>query len=354
MDHRLIRNAHVEVTPRMTPKGLIAHTIINNDIEYDFGHDSRVSKALTVMSPRDLSDRLTGGHYFFVEKDLVDFRAGNYNGFVQSDDSIANLIDVLGIERTSEFGRVSRTIKGNTLSSKYVLATKWSTDGLQVPGYAEGGDFNSQLLFTWNPFMKNVNTFFQLVRLICDNGMVGLATFLNRKIPLVNRWEEHLDIANRQIQNKVQAVAIKRLEQMGTERATVGELQQIHSHAASRHDRMLKSGQSALEIERLARILQITDPRRHLAGVYRSSVFEDKRMSDQMPAHLTTFDAYNIATELRSHTREFDKSTNLALDRFSNRIVFDRKNLIGVSSRVGLPAVSSFSDPNAAFFGVMH
>ena len=355
MNFEMIRNASVEITPRTASNGVVAVASINDKYEHVFDSTSRVSKALAVMSPKDLSARMAGGHYFFIENDLIDFRPGMYNGFIQTDDSIAQLIEHIGVIDYSGIRKGLRTIKGNTISTKHALGAVWSDHGITVPGYREGGEFVSQLLFMWNPFGKNVNTFFQLTRLLCENGMVGLATFLNRKIPLINRWEEHLDMANRQIQNKVQAVATRRLEQMGTERATLDELNQLYKHAAIRHEHSLKRvGERQLATERLERIIQIVNPANHLAGVYRANVFGDRKLSAQVPGHLTTFDAYNVATELRSHSEGNDKSTDLALDRFSNRILFDRKDLIGVSAFASAPALSSFSDPDAAFFGLMH
>ena len=50
---------------------------------------------------------------------------------------------------------------------------------------------------------------------------------INTKIPLVNRWEEHLAIAERQIQNAVVSNVTRRLASMGTERATVLELMKL-------------------------------------------------------------------------------------------------------------------------------
>lgn len=357
MNFEMIRNAHVEVTARPSSGGLVAVAHINDKYEHVFDNKSRVTKALGVMSPQDLSTRLSGGHYFFVEDDLIDFRPGMYNGFIQTDDSIGQLIEHIGVIDAADIRKTMRTLKGNTMSTKHLLGAVWSDHGITVPGYHDGGEFKSQLLFMWNPFNKNVNTFFQLMREICENGMVGLATFLNRKIPLINRWEEHLDMANRQIQNKVEAVATRRLAQMGSERASLDELSQLHSHARTRHEHALKQGRldvRSLEIERLQRIMDVLNPERHLSGIYRSNVFGDRKLSAQVPGHLTTFDAYNVATELRTHTNGSDKSTDLALDRFANRILFDRKNLIGVSACASAPALSSFSDPDAAFFGLMH
>lgn len=353
MHVELLRHAPVTIEARRDDQNHpYVKMLVADKYEHTFSPDSRVSKALDEMTPEDLEHRLSGGYYFFVDKKLVDFRYGMYNGFVHTDESLAQMIRVLGVTPIKEFGGTAKMLKGNTVTGEYVLGRTWSDNGFVVPGYKTGGDFNSRLIFMWNPFVKTVNSYFQLVRLICENGMVGLANFLNTKIPLMNRWEEHLNIANRQIQNKINGVAIRRLEAMGRERATVEEVILIADHAQRRVKAI--NDESNVQTDKLRRIHRISNPINHLAGVYRENVFSDKRLAAQLPAHLTTFDVYNLATEIRTHSTECDESTDLALDRFSNKILFDRKNLTGHVGRFSDPIVSSFSDPDAAFFGQLH
>jgi len=87
-----------------------------------------------------------------------------------------------------------------------------------------------------------------------------------------------------------------------------------------------------------------------LKDVYRFGVFEDKNLSAQLPGHLTAFDAYNIATELRTHTNPTSKSTDNALDKFANVLLFDRQSNYNAAGKV-VNRTSSFSDPTKAFFG---
>ena len=95
----------------------------------------------------------------------------------------------------------------------------------------------------------------------------------------------------------------------------------------------------------------IASPERHLGGVYRDNVFNDRRLGAQMPAHLATFDVYNMATEVRSHTEETSSSTGHGLDKLANALVFDRQDLTAHAARFGQPTLSSFSDSERAFFG---
>jgi len=350
MQYDFIRNADVEVlVTKDADNHPIAKAIIGGKYEHNFEAKSRVSKSLDIMTPTDLSERLSGGQFFFVEDALHDFRDGHYTGFVQSDDTIAHLNELLGIESAT---RGTVRVHENTTSKNYHLGRKWSEHGIEIKAFNDGGEFNSELHFGWSPFVRTINSAFMLYRLICTNGMRGLRTFMNTRIPLVNRWEEHLEIANRQIQNKVAAICERRFAAMGSERASVGELLLLNHHIEER------SKDSAMQIPeaqvRLNNLGRIVNPRAHLTDVYRDNVFSNKAIAAQYPSHLTTLDAYNIATEIRSHTGDCDKSTRRSLDNIANDMVFDHKNITSLVSDASLPRKSSFSDPDAAFWGMMN
>ena len=95
MNYDFVRNADVEVIPSYDEKDHPAAKIIVNDkYAHTFGHKSRVSKSLELMTPEDLGERLSGGNYFFVGDSLYDFRDGYYKGFVQDDETIEQLNDL--------------------------------------------------------------------------------------------------------------------------------------------------------------------------------------------------------------------------------------------------------------------
>ena len=354
-DFNLIRNAHVDVKKVIQHEGghrrVFADVTVNGEHNHRFPHTSRISKHLDLMDESDLAKRLTGGSFFFIEDELVDFRDGQYNGFVHEDAAVGVFMDILGYQRKAELP-FAHIRKDDADTSKIVLRKVWNDAEIQVPGYQQGGDFKSQLSFVWNPYVKTINSAFDLVRLICTNGTVGVTSFLNTKVPLFNRWEEHLDIAARQIQNKVNHVVINRMQSMSTERASVADCQLLEQHA---FDRLYAGGEKDEgERERLFSIMAAVNPRNHLSDVYQPAVFDSRDMGAQLPAHLSTFDAFNIATELRSHTAQTRKSSDFALDKFSNQILFDREdNFVASGSRYTTKATASFASPERAFYGVM-
>ena len=78
----------------------------------------------------------------------------------------------------------------------------------------------------------------------------------------------------------------------------------------------------------------------------------DKSLASQLPSHLSSFDAFNVATEMRTHTDETSRSSNAALDKMANTLLFDREyNYVASSSRFGHTISSSWTDPDEAFIG---
>lgn len=318
----------------------VAEIIVDGDYTHRFPASSRVSKALELMTPAQLEERLNGGSFFFVNGILFDFRDGAYNGFIHTPSAIESLKDVIGIRGRGD--NHYATDQGTARLSKV-----WSSNEIQVPGIDDGGAFSSRLTFAWNPYVETIRSQFDIVRLICANGMTGLTSLFNAKIPLVNRWEEHLEIADKQIQNKLDSMLSERFENMTRERATLADCLRLENHAQERLDTYQNAGM----MSKLKNILKIVSPRAHVKDVYKPAALDDRRLAAQLPSHITMFDAYNIATEIASHTKASGNSSDHALDKFSNELVFDRNDRRTHAARFGGPSISSFSDPDAAFFG---
>ncbi len=353
----MIRDAKVklEVVETTDSKRRVHHQarVFVGDHQHTFDKNSRVSKALETMSPADLQARLNGGSFFFINEQLIDFRDAQYNGFVHSDANIDALMENIGVHESTK-----RRFGSTTTPGGIILSNRWNQQDIQVEGYQEGGAFTSNLHYDWNPYHQYVRGVFELVRLICTNGMVGSNDIFNARIPVVNRWEEHLEIASRQIQNKVNATVSARLRQMGREHASVAELQLVANHAENRLlelDVVDFGSLDKLEETRktLRNINNIANPEIHLHNHYKASAFEDKNLGAQLAGHLSLFDAWNLVTEMFSHTKEVATSSNTALQKMANSLVFDgdKRNARLNRTDVNAPIVSSFSDPEVAFFG---
>lgn len=309
--------------------------IIDDKYSHRFPSSSRVTKALDVMLPEAIADRLVGGHFLFAEENLLEWRDNTYHGFVHTTASLTQLVNHIGLSHNAR--------------GELVMAKTWSNHDITVPFLGDGGEFTSQLDFTWSGFSANVSTQFSIIRQICTNGMRGLTPLLKAKIPLVNRWEEHLNMAGAQVQRKIDNTVSRRVQQMQHEAASVGNLLLLRDHARDR----INSRDENITLEhreRLANIAQIASPEIHLNRVYNAEVFTNNTVAQHLPGHLSRLDVYNIATEMSSHTPATNTSTNAGLDKLANNLMFDENSL---STQVGGTAIrqSAFSDPDRAFFG---
>lgn len=345
IDYNMIRDADVRVNAlRNADNYPVAEIVLNDGITHRFPAKSRISKHLEMMTPEALAERLTGGSYFFLGDHMIDFRDGQYRGFVHTNDSIAEMISVIGFSadgvKNPDPRQVSKALK---------LRAKWSDHSIKVPSLGAGGEFNGELSFRWSPFMGNVTAAFDIMRLICQNGMEGMGNLLTRKIPLVNRWEEHLEIARMYFENTVSGMVSDRLTQMVNQRASVNEVDLIAKHA---RDRIATGVYGGPERERLSMVARAADPMIHLARHYNSAVFNDTRLASQLPSHLSVYDVYNMATELASHTGESDNSSQFGLHKMANSMLVDREDITVRANRFETPvALAGFSDPDTAFFG---
>lgn len=359
MSFELVRDADVTVTAissRNTRNNAVvqAEIVVNDKYQHRFPVSSRVSKHLELMEPEALAKRLSGGTFMFIDETLVDFRDGGYNGFVHTDQTISKFVDMFGYQRRGDLALHRRrrgSVDDDIANDSIALRKVWDKSEISIPGFAQGADFTTELSYAWNPFVKTVNSSFDLVRVICTNGMVGVTSFLNTKVPLFNRWEEHLDIACRQIQNKVSDTMKYRVPSMVGERASVGDCLLLSQHALARLE--APNAIPYEERERLLRLIAAVSPEQHLNGVYQERVFTNKALARQLPSHLTAYDAWNIATEMRTHTHPCSKSSDAGLDRFANGILFlDDNNVLSSARRYNAPRESVFSSPEAAFWGV--
>lgn len=328
---------------------------INGKYEHIFPATSRVSKALETADVKDVVARLDGGSFLMVDNELVEFRYNDYNGFAHDQDSIDKLVEVIGVTHTEdELQGVSR----NTNNRGIKLSREWSKEGFDIAQFKGAGDFTTALHFGWSPFSQNVNSSFVLWRLICDNGMRGMTRFLNSTIPLVNNWEEHLEIANRQLMNKINAEMQNRILALQGQRASVADCLLIGRHVSDRADGV----HNAINREAAARLNMIgalVDPLLHLKDVYKPEVFEDGAMAARAPAHITGFDIFNMITEIRTHTDPTQESTGNALDVVANQMLFGGKGYYGhkVAQDVHQTLLATeapqliVNDPEQAFWG---
>lgn len=343
----MVRHASVDVETSYDSKGKpVLELIVNDKYKHQFPASSKFSKAVENTPISDIQSRLNGGHYFFVGDSLIDFRDNSYRGgFIHEDDAISNLMQHIGVYEKSH-----KQLRNNGwgVNSSLTLGRQWSNQEIIAKNMNDGGVFDGTLSYLWSPFSDKISTLFQIVRQLCSNGMTATTDILNTKIPLMNRWDEHLHIASAQIHAKANSLVSNRMHQMMLEHASVNDLMLIAKHI---HTRL---GNEELDVEtkrKLTAMYKAVNPVFHLNKVYKDSVFNNTSIASHTPAHLSKFDAYNALTELSSHYSEHGASTFVSLNKKANELVFeeDRK----VQHKLGTSNVSAFSDPDMAFFAAV-
>jgi len=354
----LVRNAQdidVQMKDIGEKKTINVAEVIIAGHPHQFKQDSVVTQSLIHHGPNAVIERLRGGQYFFHtdangDDHLVSHRSGDYNGFVHTDSSITSMIEHIG--HTDKFNRAQRH---SNSTNAIRLQNQYSNVEMQIKEYKSGGDVSSRLSFGWDPFQAHIRAVFQLVRLICSNGMVGVSDFMNTKIPVVNNWQEHMAIANAQIQNKMTSIIDQRMGVMAHTPATVRDCQRVLAACVERvNDHNNQVDKRALE--HIRNVMLVVDPELHLQSHY-GDVMNNRSLSDQMASHLSEFAVWNMLTEIASHTTGSDRNTDFALHKHANELLIDRgtSGKSAGASNAGFNTAGGpkmiFADPDAAFAG---
>lgn len=296
-------------------------TLVVNDLKVELNRRHPISVAASLTTPEDALESIRGGHFVIehgadIETSLKEWRDATYTGFMQTDDFIAR------------FG-------GDTS-----LAERGFGD-FSITEFGKGGEFKLTTGFEWSAFNKNLKTQVNILRQICENGMIARRPMFEREVPIINLFDHHLDIAARQLVDIARKEISQRLEVMGREHAYVKDVNLVQSHVQRRitaeptNDRLIKINDA------LSLYGDVTK-------YYKQSAI-DNGIVKALPSPISRFDLWNITTELNSHTHELVESTSSSLDRIATGLIFPKK-IGGVIAERAVKQ-STFGSPEQAFFG---
>ncbi|MCP1674546.1 hypothetical protein J2T57_001648 [Natronocella acetinitrilica] len=355
MRFELIRKARVSASRVLAESGEpCLHIVIDGRIEHTFGERSRETARLYAMDLATIERVFTGGTYFIYEGALVDYQLGDYRGFIHSEEAIDTLAGLIGVEtpgrgaRRAVNGLVNRTFSRHT--NGFFLGGPADEFALDIPALGgDAGRFSNRLYLRWSPFSERVQTALHVERLICLNGMVGMAEAISYETPIVSGWQENLDVAMTRLKPQINETLESRFLEMNEVRASVRDVLAADDLLA-RRIREASASDDLAAADLLVRLRDHVDPRRHLAAYYGESVFSDRRLAEKAPAHTSLYDVFNIVTEAVSHSVDAggENANDAALNALANRLVFDSMNAKHVSASVPR---SQDSDPERAFFG---
>lgn len=357
---KVIKNAKVEVSIIENKKEIHLMISVENQMPYVFERGRKENKMIMEMDLSSIKEHFEGGTFVFLADDLIDYRVGNYSGYVRSEDNIKELTDILGCEKMNNGRRgVSdpfNQFRRNTVSSNIFLGGSGKEFELEIEGMGEGGVFKNTLIHKWNPFNPNVIVSLETERLICTNGMVGMSPFVTNEVPIINRVTEHLDLVSVQLAPQINSVLKDRFSNMSKNPASLNSMISANGILTDRlkDDAKKTSGFYSEESDKtnnnakLVQMKSILNVKKNLSHVYEDSVYESKELTKSLSGNITQFDLFNILTEAFSHTNGKD-ANNLALQRDINKIVFDELN--DKKAVQGKIPLSSDSDHKRAFFG---
>lgn len=333
MKYEMINNANVELTKTFDQFGnIVAEVIINDQYQHQFKPRSIVSRSLRVATPEQVEKRLQNGSFFIVEGSIIDYKDNRYKGFKHNDDAIAELMSNIGVSLNRQ--------------KQLVLKKTWNVNELDIDTFNEGGTFTFDLNYSWSPFRPTVDADFFINRLVCLNGHTARSQLMNSKIPLFNRWFDHLQIASVGFNTSFNNLLKERLTYLSKVRASIGQVNHIQRHIETRlQDETLSQD----VITRLNNIAEVTSSI-HYEKFFKPAALENTSIANQLPSHLTGLDLYNLTTEVSSHSAETERSSQFALDRFASNILFDHTDK-HMNRFVASGHISPFDNHKQAFFG---
>lgn len=337
MSIKIVRNAKVKSNRSIFGRIFIDLEIDCGDgtfVGHRFNDKSETFRFMESFDDFEMAKKFNGGHYCIIDGVLISFRYSDYNGFVHNDESVSILSDVLGLDRERN------TNSSRLVDSPIFLGGAGESFGVRVAGLGDGGEFDANLIYNWSPFSDRISCGTEMVRLVCDNGMVSRSRILTREVRIINDWQRNLGVVSTQMRPIITDFIQNRYSDMAGERATLSDTNSALSVLGKR----LSEQSTAEEIQRIMRLQSIVDVSS------RSDIYKDTRGTNTATiiTDLTRYDVVNILTEAFSHV-ESTVSNNVQIQGAINKMVSNKAKIIVNSDKV---KPYQDGDHALAFFGI--
>ena len=343
------KNAKVRVSYTPSEAGIKVRIEVEGKYTHTFSPKSKVGKFITELEPKVLENKLIGGTYVFKDGKLLDFRFSDYQGYIRSQDDIEILAEKVGFKDSKELKKGQRRAAVGEIfeqfrhsgNNDHFLGGTGEDFYLDVAGLGAGGSFKNRIIYKWSPFDQNLITTLEVERLVCLNGMVGIAPLVTRGVPLLNDIERNLEIIEFNLQPTINELLQNRFASMADTRASVADVSEAHRLLRERAMNNTLTVTDRSILEKLAETTNLS----HLKGVYAPDLMTSSS-ARTAPSDITQFDLFNVLTEATSHTSG-DREENFKIQKVVNRLVFDTTK----TEITGSVEVSSDSDHRRVFFG---
>lgn len=305
----MYRNAEVQVAT----EGKDVVLTIDGDRVLTGSTRSQIDRYVKSSDHDTVAKYLTGGHFAVEDGVLKDYRTSQYTGFIQTDEMIKRFYE------------------------DETLAKKAKTE-ISIAKYGAGGVFNLEAGFSWSAFSPELQTQVGLLRLICSNGLSVREPILTKKVPIINMYDRHLQIASQQTLKYAEDLLVGKIADLENQRASVRDVNLVLSHIDAR----LKENEDCPTLNRLL-ALCTHDYRQY----YSEHALSNTAISATLPSHLDQYTLLNCVTEMSSHTQAVDRSTTFALSKFGSDIILS--DSLVMLSDTGVQ--ETFQSPQVAFMG---
>lgn len=216
---------------------------------------------------------------------------------------------------------------------------------------SEGGTFDVNIGYKWSPFQKDIATFTDITRLVCDNLMEMNNPVMNYLVPMINAWEDNIAISNEALRHAFDTKIRPLMAKMVDTKISMWQLSALNNVMT----RLLSSDENIAlnkwqDLDTVAKRIQ--DTMHTFNGLAENVPTSYTRLID---APVSTFDAYNMLTEINSHylLEPDNKVTALTNDLvFGQRERSQNVDILDAIQKVANE--ESFENVDRAFFGVAH
>jgi hypothetical protein len=220
MDYQLVYAETIKITD--TKSGI--EVLINGKHKANFVEQSNITK-LYRQNSQNCITKLTGGTYFFINKQLVDHRDSLYKGYIMSDSVLDEVMNIVGYSSNLS----KKDLKGlhlvTTGRSDYTLVKYYKSRGMN------GGSIG--LYWVWSPFSGCIRYAYKIVtdegEVISnkhfDIGRVAIDDYFYDE--LLDSSSEFLDYIIKEIE--------KRFRSMAKEYCSVSDMLTINTFANERN-----------------------------------------------------------------------------------------------------------------------
>lgn len=311
--------------------------LLDGELRVTFDKRGAINGQLMLgVNEAQLSEQFLEGSFFVVDDQVIDYRLKDNIKFIHTPDAIKALAETLGFSRpVTTLAGVERHAVARSQTAKFECNTTNSI----------GGQFDINIGFSWSPYELDINSVIELWRLVCENGAIATSPLMNHRIPMMNKWQENLEISNHVIRHSFDKMVLPRLQALPHERISMADVQRLLHIVRDHHNSKHLQGAS---------YRYLTNIESKLESVFTSDVSNLKsNMLKFIPAPVTAFDAMNIATEVATHHTGRDKNDHRA-QAFTNALIFDgaaRRNNQNVDLDKLVIGTEVFNQPDQAFFG---